>query len=44
MLMKLGPLDFGVIIAYFVTVLGVGYWLKDKMKTSSDFLLSGRSF
>jgi SSS family solute:Na+ symporter len=44
MLMKLGPLDFGVILAYFVTVLGVGYWLKDKMKTSSDFLLSGRSF
>ena len=44
MLMKLGPLDFAVIIAYFVAVLGVGYWLKDKMRTSSDFLLSKRSF
>jgi len=44
MLMKLGSLDFAVIITYFVAVLGVGYWLKDKMKTSSDFLLSNRSF
>ena len=44
MLMKLSPLDFGIIIAYFVAVLGVGYWLKDKMKTSADFLLSGRNF
>jgi len=42
--MKLGWLDFGIISAYFVAVLGVGYWLKDKMKTSSDFLLSNRSF
>jgi SSS family solute:Na+ symporter len=44
MLMKLGPLDFAIITAYFLAVLGVGYWLKGKMKTSSDFLLSGRSF
>lgn len=44
MLMKLGSLDFAIIVTYFVVVLGVGYWLKDKMKTSSDFLLSNRSF
>ena len=44
MLMKLSWLDFAVIIAYFVAVLGVGYWLKGKIKTSSDFLLSKRSF
>jgi SSS family solute:Na+ symporter len=44
MLMKLGPLDFAIIILYFVAVLAVGYRLKDKMKTSSDFLLSKRSF
>ena len=44
MLMKLGWLDFAIIITYFVVVLGVGYWLKGKMKTSSDFLLSKRSF
>jgi len=44
MLMKLGWLDFAIIITYFLAVLGVGYWLKDKMKTSADFLLSKRSF
>ena len=30
-------LDFAIIFAYFIAVLGVGYWLKDKMKTSADF-------
>jgi SSS family solute:Na+ symporter len=44
MLMKLGWLDFAIIITYFAIVLGVGYWLKGKIKTSSDFLLSNRSF
>jgi SSS family solute:Na+ symporter len=44
MLMKLSLFDFAVIAAYFIAVLGVGYWLKDKMKTSGDFLLSNRSF
>jgi len=44
MLMKLGPFDFAIIISYFALVLGVGFWLKDKMKTSSDFLLSKRNF
>lgn len=42
--MKLSPLDFAIIGAYFCLVLGVGYWLKDKMKSSSDFLLSKRNF
>ena len=44
MLMKLSLLDFAIIATYFIAVLGVGYWLKDKMKTSADFLLSKRSF
>ncbi len=44
MLMKLSLLDFAIIAAYFIVVLGVGYWLKDKMKSSSDFLLSNRNF
>jgi SSS family solute:Na+ symporter len=44
MLMRLGVLDFAIIIAYFIAVLGVGYWLKDKMKSSSDYLLSHRNF
>ena len=44
MLMKLSPLDVNIIAACFFVVLGVGYWLKDKMKSSADFLLSKRSF
>jgi SSS family solute:Na+ symporter len=43
MLIKLGPLDFLIILSYFIAVLTVGYRLKDKMKTSSDFLLSNHS-
>src|SRR5580692_8831206 len=36
--------DLAIIAAYFVVVLGVGFSLKGKMKTSSDFLLSKRNF
>jgi solute:Na+ symporter, SSS family len=36
--------DFTVIIAYFAVVLMIGYFLKGKMKTSADFLLSKRTF
>src|SRR5579863_3691990 len=36
--------DFVIISCYFVVVLGVGFFLKDKIKTSSDFLLSKRDF
>jgi SSS family solute:Na+ symporter len=42
-LMKLSPLDLAIIISYFVLVLGVGYFLKGKIKSSSDFLLTDRS-
>jgi len=41
--MKLSPFDVGIICAYFLVVLGVGYYLKDKMRTSSDFLLTNHS-
>src|SRR5437867_8632861 len=41
--MKLSPLDVSIICAYFFVVLGVGYYLKDKMHTSSDFLLTNHS-
>ena len=41
--MKLSPLDVSIICAYFLVVLGVGYRLKDKMRTSSDFLLTNHS-
>ena len=44
MLMKLGPFDAVIICGYFVVVLGVGYFLKRGIRTSSDFLLTHRSF
>lgn len=41
--MKLSLFDFVIIASYFVVVLGVGYFLKGKIRTSSDFLLTDRS-
>ena len=43
MLMKLSLLDFTIIGSYFVLVLAVGYYLKGKIRSSSDFLLTDRS-
>ena len=40
---KLGVLDYLILIVYFVFVLGIGWILKRRMKASTDFLLSGRS-
>jgi len=42
-LMKLSPLDVAIILSYFAVVLGTGYYLKGKIHTSSDFLLTDRS-
>ncbi len=39
----LAPVDWAVIGIYFAFVLGIGYALKRYMKSSEDFLLSGRS-
>jgi SSS family solute:Na+ symporter len=36
-------IDYIIIITYFLFVVGVGYVLKSKAKTSEDFFLSGRS-
>src|ERR1044071_8695185 len=41
--MKLAGIDLFVLLSYVVFVLGIGYWLKDRMKTSEDYLLAGRS-
>ena len=41
--LNLNAADFIVIITYFCFVLGIGVFLKRRMKTSSDFLLSGNS-
>ncbi|UAY54488.1 sodium:solute symporter family protein [Arachidicoccus terrestris] len=43
MKLELNLVDYLVILTYFVFVLGIGYVLKRKMKTSNDFLMSGRS-
>ena len=39
----LGPLDMGILLLYFVFVIGIGWALKRYMKGSTDFFLSGRS-
>lgn len=40
---SLAWIDYSIIIIYFAFVLGIGFALKRYMKTSADFLLSGRS-
>lgn len=41
--MQLAAVDYLVIAIYFVFVLGIGFLVKRNMKSSSDFLQSGRS-
>ncbi len=41
--MHLAPIDLLILLAYVCFVLGIGYWLKDRMATSEDYLLAGRS-
>jgi SSS family solute:Na+ symporter len=40
---KLGGLDYAILLIYFVFVIGIGWLLKRQMKASTDFFLSGRS-
>ena len=40
---QLQPIDYAILIVYFLFVLGIGFALKRYMKTSTDFFLSGRS-
>src|SRR5271157_1064399 len=39
----LGPLDYAILLIYVGFVIGIGFALTRYMKTSSDFLISGRS-
>ena len=41
--MHLGFFDYAIIVLYFVFVLGIGYVIKRKIKTSNDFLMSNKS-
>jgi len=40
---SLGWIDYLVMVVYFVFVLGIGYALKRYMKSSTDFLMGGKS-
>src|SRR5256885_3813920 len=40
--MRVTPIDYAILGAYFVLVLGIGFYLKNRMRKSSDFLLAGR--
>ncbi len=42
-LFALGPVDWAIMIVYFVFVLGIGFALKRFTKSSEDFFLSGRA-
>src|SRR3972149_10299770 len=42
-LTHLGPIDYTILIVYIVFVLGIGWALKRFMRSSTDFLTSGRS-
>ena len=41
--MNLSPIDWLIMLVYFVFVLGIGFALKRYMRTSNDFFLAGRS-
>jgi SSS family solute:Na+ symporter len=41
--MHLRPIDYLIIATYFTFVLGIGFLLKRKTKTSSEYLMSGRA-
>jgi SSS family solute:Na+ symporter len=41
--MQLGFFDYAIIVLYFVFVIGIGFVIKRKIKTSADFLSSGRN-
>src|SRR5689334_3382859 len=42
-MMRLGWIDYTVMLLYFVFVLGIGWALRRVIKSSDDFFLSGRS-
>ncbi len=41
-LLHLSGVDLAIIILYFLTVLGIGFYLKNYTKTGEDFFLAGR--
>src|SRR2546427_5566291 len=41
--MTLAPVDYVILVLYFACVLGIGWFLRKKVHSSGDFLLSGRA-
>jgi solute:Na+ symporter, SSS family len=41
--MTLTTIDWAIMAVYLVFVLGIGFWLRRSIRTSTDFFLSGRS-
>ena len=41
--MNLTSIDWAIMLVYFVFVLGIGFLLRGKVKTSTDFFLAGRA-
>ncbi len=41
-LLSLSPIDFAIIVLYFVVVLGIGFYLKKFATTGEDFFMAGR--
>ena len=41
-LLTLSPVDLVIIVLYFLSVLGIGFYLKNYTKTGEDFFLAGR--
>jgi len=40
---NLSSIDWAIMLVYFIFVLGIGFLLKRKVKTSTDFFLAGRA-
>jgi SSS family solute:Na+ symporter len=41
-LVRLSPVDLIIVVFYFVLVLAIGFYLKERAKTGEDFFLAGR--
>ena len=41
--MTLSLIDYLILATYFAFVLGIGFWLRRQVRSSGEFLLSGRS-
>jgi solute:Na+ symporter, SSS family len=41
--MKLATIDFVILLTYVAFVIGIGFYVKKRIRTSDDFLMAGRS-